>query len=533
MQLIYAADFEVRGDLAPSDRHEAITGHLVNWLTAGSANRLEVDVLTESGNVVLEPVDGQAHAIQRTAAWEVVDAGDLRALRLALSQEVASGVQLTTRVTVTTGATTSLRVAIGRELTGGFLSPASDTPVFQPGFLGSVVRDRRLTLYVGTQRLDERYLGIRSSPEVEVLAEGLRTAQRLPTVLIHVRTPEAWDLARVLSSKLVGLARIITLNHQTSGLLNSLLPEVDLPFGGLQMLWSDITARAVKFTASDLERLKVEGVRSQLMSRLAAASVLARGEDHGWRLVTEATQAARRRAADLAVKKATDSQDYPAQVAALLEQVALLSGELVVAFQLAEEADARRAEAETLASTSQLAQQNADYWREQFELVSSSTASNVVTDIWETVPNLLPRTTPAPTFRALEDAAQGRIVFTDAAERSWKAISYPDPEDMTAKLTLLARAAEQLYSSSDNVIGLMDKWFYETFGLKVALSDQTISRTPGLRAFEFEGRAFSQIPHVKVRDAVKPNEVGRIHFDFDKEERRLVINHVAVKLYNS
>lgn len=533
MQLIYAADFEVRGDLAPSERHEALIGNLVSWLSAGSANRLDPDVLMGSGSVVLEPIDGHAHAIQRTAAWEVVNAGAVRALRLSLSQEVASGVQLTTRVTVVTSATTSLRVAIGRELTGGFLSPASDTPVFQPGFLGSVVRDRRLTLYVGAQRIDERYLGIRSSSEVDVLAEVLRNAQRLPTVLIHLRTPEAWDLARVLSSKLVGLARIITLNHQTSWHLNSLLPEVDLPFGGLQMLWSDVTARTVKFTAADLERLKVEGVRSQLMSRLAAVSVLARGEDYGWRLVTEALQAERRRAADLAVKKATDSQDYPAQVAALHEQVTLLTGELVVAFQLAEEADARRAEAETLASTAQLAQQNADYWREPFELVSSSGANNVVTNIWDAVPTLLPRTTPAATFRALEDAALGRIVFTEAAERSWKAINYPDPEDMTAKLTLLARAAEQLYSSSDNVIGLMDKWFYESFGLKVALSDQTISRTPSLRGFEFEGRAFSQIPHVKVRDAVKPNEVGRIHFDFDKEEGRLVINHVAVKLYSS
>ena len=166
--MIYAADFEVRGDLAPSEIHESLLGHLASWLTAGSTTALTVDKFAAPGIVTLEPALGQRHGIQRTAAWDVVNAPGARALRLSLSQAVASGVQLTTWVTVTTSATTSLRVAIGRELAGSYLSPASDTPVFQPGFLGNVVRDRQLSLYVGTQRLDERYLGIRSVSEVQV-----------------------------------------------------------------------------------------------------------------------------------------------------------------------------------------------------------------------------------------------------------------------------------------------------------------------------------------------------------------------------
>lgn len=52
-----------------------------------------------------------------------------------------------------------------------------------------------------------------------------------------------------------------------------------------------------------------------------------------------------------------------------------------------------------------------------------------------------------------------------------------------------------------------------------------------MRDFEFEGRTWSQKNHVKVRDGVKPNEVGRIQFDFDHEGRRLIVNHVALKLY--
>ena len=184
-----------------------------------------------------------------------------------------------------------------------------------------------------------------------------------------------------------------------------------------------------------------------------------------------------------------------------------------------------------LASSGEDARRNSDYWREQYEgLVKGKIVEDVV-DVWECIPTLLSRSDPAQTFHALEDAAQDRIVFTEAAQRSWKNISYPDPEDMTDKLTLFAKAAVDLYGTDTGTIGHLDDWFAQR-GLKVAMSDQAISRSPKLRTFQFEGREYSQSPHVKVRDGVKPNEVGRIHFDLDKENQRIVVNHVAVKLHS-
>ena len=80
-------------------------------------------------------------------------------------------------------------------------------------------------------------------------------------------------------------------------------------------------------------------------------------------------------------------------------------------------------------------------------------------------------------------------------------------------------------------MGHVDEWFKTGFGLNVSTADDTIEKSKALRYFDFEGKRRDQTPHVKVRDAVKPNEVGRIHFAFDKVGSRLIVNHVALKLY--
>ena len=102
---------------------------------------------------------------------------------------------------------------------------------------------------------------------------------------------------------------------------------------------------------------------------------------------------------------------------------------------------------------------------------------------------------------------------------------------MTEALIALSRAAQKLYSDDPGAIGHVDDWFKQNFGLNVSTADDTIEKNKSLRYFDFDGKRRDQVPHVKVRDAVKPNEVGRIHFAFDKDGRRLIVNHVALKLY--
>ncbi|TFD01394.1 hypothetical protein E3T25_11340 [Cryobacterium sandaracinum] len=388
-----------------------------------------------------------------------------------------------------------------------------------------------MDVLIGTQRVDGSYLPIRTTGDAALLIESLRRSQRLPLVLIHLRSPESWSLARVLSAKLVGLARVITLNHATSRQIFGSVPAVNVPFGGAMLVWSDLEARGLSFTGEDVVELGAEEVRARLMGRLAAISALARGIDEGWRSARTEARAEARVAAEERVRLATESDDRSGEIVALRSQVGGLQDDLLVWQTMAEESEERRIEAESLASSAEDERRNSDYWREQYEGQVKGGVVEDVVDVWECIPTLLSRSDPAQTFRALEDAAQDRIVFTEAAQRSWKNISYPDPEDMTDKLTMFAKAAVDLYGTDTGTIGHLDDWFAQR-GLKVAISDQAISRSPKLRTFQFEGREYSQIPHVKVRDGVKPNEVGRIHFDLDKENQRIVVNHVAVKLHS-
>ena len=46
----------------------------------------------------------------------------------------------------------------------------------------------------------------------------------------------------------------------------------------------------------------------------------------------------------------------------------------------------------------------------------------------------------------------------------------------------------------------------------------------------FNGKRWDGLPHIKVRDAVSPNEVGRIYFALDSEEKRFIVNPVGLHL---
>lgn len=533
MQIIYAVDLEVGGGLPANERYEILLEHATQWLSGGSTRQVLVGEFASSNSTPLPPrQEANRTTVHRQASWEVVQTRSTQALRLSVVQDLETDVQLTTRVTVATlDNEATFRVELSRDHRGGYLSPVRDTPIFQPGVLRELVMDDRLQLKIGHQVVDGMYLPIRTTSNVGVLAEVLETSQRLPVVLIHLRSPESWELARVLARKLIGLARVITLNYATSKQIFEKVPRAKVPFGGAALVWSDLSAPGLSFTEDEIVSLGPEGVRARLIGRLAAISSLARGLDRSWRVVQTRIQNETRNELEEKVRAAADSENREAEVGALREQVGALQDEVRVWQSLAEESENKRVEAEALAATAEDSARSSEYWREQYEATQQGVTYEDEIDAWERIPTLIPKTDPATTFRALEDAAQDRIVFTEAAERSWKNISYPDPEDMTEKIVLLARAAVDLYGEDPSQIGRLDDWFMEQHGLKVAMSDQFISRSPKLREFQFDDKTYSQIPHVKVRDGVKPNEVGRIHFDFDKENSRIVVNHVALKLH--
>ncbi|MBC7403238.1 MAG: hypothetical protein H7279_08725 [Microbacteriaceae bacterium] len=364
---------------------------------------------------------------------------------------------------------------------------------------------------------------------MDILADILSSSDRLPMILIHVRSPESWDAARLLSSRLIGLVRVITLNHATSRLLANVMPPIDVPFGGAHLVWSEVSAQGVTLRADELAALGGEGVRARFMPRLAALSALARGIDDGWRAARQAAQDEALAEVGEQILRAKEDRNVEAELAAFNSQTKQLRLQVGEWRDLAENEEIRANRFEALASEVDTARRESTYWRTQYQsLVDTAPASEI--DPWSNIPRLIASTNPEATFRALEDAADEHIVFTDAASRSWKSIDYPDPEDMTLKLELLALAAAALYGDAPLVIGHLDDWL-KLRGLNVAMTDDTIRKKKNIRYFDHDGTAYDQMPHVKVKDGVKPDHVGRIHFALDKDRRRLVVNHVALKLY--
>lgn len=304
-------------------------------------------------------------------------------LRITVLQPLdLSGIDLTTRVSLSANHDRiQLRVGLSREQTGGYLSPVGETPGFQPAIVLAVARDERFVVRIGSQLVDDRYVPIRESGGVDILADILSSSDRLPMILIHVRSPESWDAARLLSSRLIGLVRVITLNHATSRLLANVMPPIDVPFGGAHLVWSEVSAQGVTLRADELAALGGEGVRARLMPRLAALSALARGIDDGWRAARQAAQDEALAEVGEQILRAKEDRNVEAELAALNSQTKQLRLQVNEWRDLAENEEIRANRFEALASEVDTARRESTYWRTQYQsLVDTAPASEI--DPW-------------------------------------------------------------------------------------------------------------------------------------------------------
>lgn len=540
MQLMYVVEFVVEGD-EPFTR---VVEHIARWLSGPRAQLVPAD-FSSSGARDLAPARTPVGSHPRHGEWEVLHLGDTRALKLVVTQAVDTDLELATRVSVTdVDGIVRFRVGIGRETTNQRLIPVGATDVYQPGILRSLDQDDALTLRAGGQLVNRRYVPVKTVAEAITVAQILEREDRLPLALIHVRSTETWDLAKELSRKMLGLVRTVTLNFDTSRALADAHPEVRVPFGGLAIAWPGLGVPPLTFSASRLRELGVERVRVALTQRLGALAALANGEDTAWRRVRLLADNARLAELSEQASRAREGGDTAGEIAALKDQVEALEAAKAEFESIGEEAlqqaDRNARLVRQLESDLSQAREEAAMWRSSYVELSAGKAMELPApqDAWAAIPILAPRSDPDATFLAITDAASERIVFTDRARKSWSDIVYPEPDDMTEKLISLARAAVVLYDGEEKSIPHLDDWLKEQFGLTVALTDQTISKWKRkemrwLNEFDYEGETLDATPHVKVRDAVKPNECGRIHFALQGKgtEGRLVVQHVGVKTY--
>ncbi|MEY8655207.1 hypothetical protein [Brachybacterium paraconglomeratum] len=541
MELMYVVELVVEGH----NPFERAVAHVADWLSDPEAP-LTPDDLVSNGARELSPAwtpDGR-HA--RNGEWEVLGTGDHRALKMLVSQAVGTDLELSTRVSVTdVDGVVRCRVGIGRETTTQRLIPVGTTRIYQPRILRSLDGDDSLTLRAGGQIVNGRYIAVRTTTEAVTVANILASEDRLPLALIHVRSPDTWNLARELSRKLLGLVRTVTVNFETARVIAEAQPEVRVPFGGLSIVWPGMGARTLTFSAEEISELGVEEIRHFLTRRLGALAALGNGEDRAWRRVRSLAENVLLAELSEKASRAREGGDTQGEISALKQQVETLEAAKAELEAIGEEAfqqaDQSARLARQLESERNQAREETGVWRTAYQNLAAGkpTADPEPDDPWSLVPMLVPRTDPEKTFLAITDAASERIVFTDRARKSWSSIAYPEPEDMTEKLKALARAAMVLYDGEEKSIPHLDDWLKDKFGLTVALTDQNISKWKRkdmrwLNGFQFEGRTLDATPHVKVRDAVKFNECGRIHFALEGkgQEGRLVVQHVGVKAYS-
>jgi len=534
VQVMYVAEFDVEPDgAAPAGAYDALTEHICQWLGGDQQGAPSPEDLLSRGRArLVTEVPGAPRPSERDVAWNVEDADSQRALRVDVRQPLGpSGAEFVTRVTLSRdGEAAALRVAMGREVSTGWLSPAVVNELHRPRLVLSVARDPALRVTVLGQRVDGRYAQLRDAASVAVLAEAIAQPVRLPVILAHPRSDAAWAVVRRASSGLVGLASVAAINYTAAQQLARADRGLAVPDGGARLIWPDPSADHPRYSRAEIEGRGEEGMRALWMGLLSELSVVARGQDRGWDRARRAAQRAQAAAAQARLERAAEG-DSAEQASALRARVDELTGEVAFweeeAQRLTVDTDGLRARAESLEN----ARRERDYWRDQYQQSVRAPAPDEAadTDPWEMVP-CLEASAGEPTYRALEKAAEGRIAFAASAETSWKSSGYPHRQEMTDVLLALSKAAIDLYAHEGQMPRLTE-WFKIEHGLTVAMSDQRIKKSKAMRYFDHDGEQWDGLPHVKVRDAVSPNEVGRVHFALDSTGMRIVVGHVGLKLH--
>ena len=71
----------------------------------------------------------------------------------------------------------------------------------------------------------------------------------------------------------------------------------------------------------------------------------------------------------------------------------------------------------------------------------------------------------------------------------------------------------------------LEQFAQQLGGIEVALSDGGYADC----WFEYEGKPYQRLPHVKIDDAKAPNEVGRIYFALDSSGKRIIVDWFGTK----
>lgn len=143
-----------------------------------------------------------------------------------------------------------------------------------------------------------------------------------------------------------------------------------------------------------------------------------------------------------------------------------------------------------------------------------------------------------PTQNALDHLSiitELAIVFTENAARSWpeaKKDGYKKPAVMEKSLEALARFAMDFRLKAGQLGMGIQEYAEREFALDWIPKDDDLPN----KEFTFEGQTWNQEKHVKADITVisqGPKDLGRIHFDLDTVNFRVIVNHIGGKQYKN
>jgi hypothetical protein len=517
VQVQYVVDFVVRSRIDPTSAgaHAALLRHVQEWLEFAHEGVPDLTAVAADGDCGLERRDLGAEMSSlsghgpRQLSWHRVGTPSASARRIDLRVPVR-GVPATHVTGVTLGQTdaqdfATVRVVTGREAHGGWIAPTPQSFLRRPAVVRRIVEDPDLELTAYRHRVDGHRVDITSETEAAVLADALRRVDRLPMLLLGPSRQEHLAIADAAAGELPGLANVVCLRSGGARELVSRRLDLEVPFGGARLVWPHLDA--LTHPRYDTEQLVGDLVEEALRT-IAPLSVVSRGTDVPFRTAERAGRALAALERQRQVEDAVARGDAPAELEALHRQ---LEDARVEIDEWVDEA--HRLETEVSSLTVALSQ-------------VGRRRSDPVPLAWHDAPALTAEDA-GPLLDFLEEHSGGHLTFTSGVDRVWRKSGYLHPDKMRTALLKLGQASVEFASSQGQITARLTDWFRENFDLDVATTDQELAQS-GRASFEFDGVRLNGVPHVKLGDAKRWSECGRIYFAYQSEPPRFVVHHMGL-----
>jgi hypothetical protein len=362
-------------------------------------------------------------------------------------------------------------------------------------------------------------------------AEDLRSKANIPVIFVNENTH---DFEYLYRSELLGR----TLLAKISDKINRAGSVDYLPQGKLAVLWDSAATKPIIYDLKSERFLFLGQLRAWDRSS-QAFDIVWQSLEVEWRLIAAKAShvlapISKKQSPDLAMLEAAISEAEEAKQAAELASFA--------ASQAIENAKREVALGESLfeAEARKLAEIKEKY---------TSFLNQVASENYRLLASLgaQPQNKEKISFRinldkqmirgdlnSLTNLSGGAIVFTERAGISWSQ-AFKDGNTSTFEMETALDALSKFsleYRAMAGAIGEdLQGYLKRMFKLDYVSFDGGLPE----KEFLFEGEIFNQEKHVRADAAYVSGklDLGRIHFDLDKNKKRLVVNHIGGKMYVS